>query len=72
MQVNVLVSNGVGDGNTPILVTLFGEDAAIPQHLLAMHWRSLATADTDDRLIRARRLRIEAEIACRGYSLLTA
>jgi hypothetical protein len=70
MQVNVLVPDDAVDGATPILVTPFGDEAQIPQHLQTMHWRSLATADTDDRLLRVRRLRIEAEIACRGYSLI--
>ena len=72
MQVNILISSDVGGVRTPMLVTPFGEDAAIPQHLCAMQWRSLATTDTDDRLLRVRRLRIGAEIACRGYSLLAA
>lgn len=72
MQVNVLVANNFGGDTTPLLVTPFGDDAGIPEHLKVMHWRGLATTDTDDRLLRVRRSRIEAEIACRGYSLLAA
>lgn len=70
MMLNVMVSDDVGGAQKPLLVTPFGDNAAIPEHLTNMHWRSLATAGADDRLLRARRQRIEAEIACRGYSLV--
>lgn len=72
MQVNVLVTDGADGVRTPLLVMPFGTDASIPDHLREMHWRELATATTDDRLLRRQRDRIEAEIACRGYSMLAA
>lgn len=72
MQVNVHVSqNGVGT-KTPLLVTPFGEEGVIPDDLKGMGWRCLATAFTDDRLLRLQRRRIELEISCRGYSLLAS
>lgn len=70
MQVNVMVTDGADGVDTPLLVLPFGTDAPIPDHLKTMRWRELATASTDDRLLRRRRPRIEAEIACRGYSML--
>lgn len=72
MQVNVLVRDGVDDQRTPLLVLPFGEAGTLPISLRTMRWRELATATTDDRLLRSKRLRIEAEIACRGYSLIGA
>lgn len=72
MQVNVLVRDGADEEDTPLLVLPFGLEGTIPQHLRQMHWRELATTSTDDRLLRTRQRRIEAEIACRGYSMLGA
>ena len=72
MQVSVLVKDGCDGEETPLLVLPFGSEAVIPQHLRRMHWRELATASTDDRLLRTRRFRVEAEIACRGYSMLAS
>ncbi|MET3900846.1 hypothetical protein ABIB57_004814 [Devosia sp. UYZn731] len=71
MQVNVLISDDAGP-RAWLLVLPFGEANIVPTEISRFHWRDLATALTDDRLLRTNRSRIEAELECRGYSLIAA
>lgn len=72
MQVSVLVRDGADDEDTPLLVLPFGTKAEIPEHLRCTHWRELATATTDDRLLWHDQVQIEHDIQRLGYSLLAA
>ena len=67
MLLNVLVRDADDGHGTPLLVTPFRTQETLPHHLREFRWRGLATADTEDRLLRAQRIRIEAEISCHGY-----
>lgn len=71
MQVNVFVASKASGEPPTILVLPFGPTAVIPRHLLALDWRHLAVTMTDDRLIGAPAVDVEAAIGQHGYALLS-
>ena len=69
MQVNVFISETVGQC-PPVLLNLpYGLMAAIPRHLQGMPWRLAITA-ADDKLLGAPAAQIESAISEAGYALV--
>jgi hypothetical protein len=71
MQVNVLISEPVGNTAPALLVLPYSPLAAIPRHLQGMSWRHLAITAADDKLLGASAENIEASISERGYALVS-
>ena len=70
MQVNVLISDPVGNCPPALLVLPYGPTAAIPRHLQGMKWRHLAITAADDKLLGAPANQIEVAISQGGYALV--
>jgi hypothetical protein len=70
MQVNVLISDTVGNGAPALLVLPYTPLAAIPRHLQGMSWRHLAITASGDKLLGASADVIEAAVSECGYALV--
>jgi hypothetical protein len=70
MQVNVLISEAVGQSPPALLILPYSPLAAIPRHLQGMTWRHLAITAVDDKLFGAPADQVEAAISEGGYALV--
>ena len=70
MQVNVFISETVGQCPPALLNLPYGLMAAIPRRLQGMPWRHLATTAADDKLLGAPAAQIESAISEADYALV--
>lgn len=70
MRVNVFVARN--DGKTPhdLLVLPYGPLGGIPQYLMHLDWRNLATTMSDNKMLGRSAAAIEEDIALCGYALV--